>query len=99
MNYTLIQGATIVYNCSLVLRQISFFLQVVLPAKIMDFYIFIHGATQCTFFADANPLFALIPEPINQPLQNNYIIRNYTVHLIMQMDVYGIVYTCYAHEL
>ena len=32
-----------------------------------------HGAT-VHFFANANPLFALILEPTNQPLHNNYVI-------------------------
>ena len=37
-----------------------------------------HGAT-VHFFADANPLFALIPESTNQPLRNSYITIVYGV--------------------
>ena len=32
-----------------------------------------NGAT-VHFFADANPIFALIPKPTNQLLRNNYIV-------------------------
>ena len=37
-----------------------------------------HGAT-VHLFADANPLFALIPKPKNQPLHNNYAIIVYRI--------------------
>ena len=42
-----------------------------------------HGAT-VHFFADANPLFALIPEPTNRPLHNYYSIRSYMVQLFIR---------------
>ena len=54
-----------------------------------------HGAT-VHFFADANPLFALIPEPTNRPLHNHYSIRSYMVQLFIKKEVYGTIYTCYA---
>ena len=37
-----------------------------------------NGAT-VHFFANANPLFALIPEPTNLPLRNNYVIIVYGI--------------------
>ena len=37
-----------------------------------------HGAI-VHFFADTNPLFALIPKPTNQPLHNSYVIIVYRV--------------------
>ena len=42
-----------------------------------------HGAT-VHFFADANPLFALIPEPTKRPLHNHYSIRSYMVQLFIK---------------
>ena len=41
-------------------------------------YILDHGAT-VHFFADGTPLFALIPEPTNQPLHNSYVIIVYGI--------------------
>ena len=32
-----------------------------------------HGTT-VHLFTDANPLFALLPEPTNQPLRNSYVV-------------------------
>ena len=37
-----------------------------------------HGTT-VHFFVDENPLFALILEPTNQPLHNNYVIIVYGI--------------------
>ena len=38
---------------------------------------FKHEATVRFFFANTTPLFALIPEPTNQPLHNNDVIIAY----------------------
>ena len=38
---------------------------------------FKYEATVHFFFAKTNPLFALIPEPTNQPLHNNDVIIAY----------------------
>ena len=42
-----------------------------------DLLIGISTGPLCTFFADANPLFALIPEQTSQSLRNSYVIIVY----------------------